>query len=194
MIVPGKFTRAKFADFKGITAQLEAVTKVYHLAKKNRSIIILNPDTGIGKTHLAVAAFKLSWQYDTKIEKDCFGGPTGRRFRYDMHRSVFVPVWKDGKELEHAYYRHEEKMAPLYKARRLLLDDLTTEPDGAKESIESLFRHFYDHGKQIIATAPMTFDQFTAHYNGCITRRMDDMGVFVELSGERYRDKQGIGH
>jgi len=72
-----------------------------------------------------------------------------------------------------------------------LLDELTTEPDGAKESIESLFRHFYDHGKQIIATVPMTFDQFTAHYNGCITRRMDDMGVFVELSGDRYRDKRG---
>ena len=141
----------------------------------------MSPDTGIGKTHLAVAAFRESWRNDTKIEKDAFGDPTGRLFRYVVQKSVFVPVWKIGKELEHAYYRHEEKMKGLFNARRLLLDELTTEPEGAKEAIEGLFRHFSDYNKQIIATVPMNFQQFEKHYNGCITRRMDDMGSFVEL-------------
>jgi len=176
-------------DFKDITEQREAAKKAYHYAKRNKSIFILNPDSGIGKTRLAVAAFKLSWQYDTYIEKNCFDEVVHAAQRRDPENSLFVPIWKVGVELDQAYFRLEDKMRKLFRARRLLLDELTTEPEGARQSIENLIRHFSDYNKQIIATIPMTLKDFEGYYNGCITRRMSDNGVFIELEGEQFKEK-----
>ncbi|MBM3327780.1 MAG: hypothetical protein FJY65_12575 [Calditrichaeota bacterium] len=166
MEIPKPYRHCTFENWQGDAGgKLNDILKA---AQERHNILIGDERTGIGKTHLAVAALIHSWFYDLKD-----------KYQYDASLYRFYSIRRLGFQLDLAGIRLEEIIDEVLEHRGCLLDELGAEPERATEKIELVIDELYLKGRQIIITTNLISESLIQKYNPAIIRRVTENGIIV---------------
>ena len=191
MSIAPEYIGKKFCNFDvGFNKQKVKAAEIEHAARNRRWIILSGDDPGVGKTHLAIAAMKLSWRMDRAPEPPFY--ETEAVPDEDSYR--FIPMRDWGQRIVSAGYRAEEIWDETVNGCRcLLLDDLGFEPERCNCHISRLVDDYYRRQRQLIITTNLDADGLVYRYGGAIVDRIiGKAGRIIEMTGRSYR-QQGDG-
>ena len=189
---PGRQGVASFHNYRSeYNNDTKLIEQIIQSAKELRWLIICSPVSGRGKSHLAVAAMRLSYHHDqhpvrrnkeVNFEQAFLDPITMTSYPPKAYR--FLSVRRTGQELAMAGVGLPKMLDSLLNHKRcLLLDELGLEPDSAISRIELILEDVFNSRGQIIATTPLTPEQLIARYNLSIIRRIEDRGEIISLPG-----------
>jgi len=178
MEIPKPYRHCTFKNWQGDAGgKLNDILKA---AQERHNILIGDERTGIGKTHLAVAALIHSWFYDLKgkFQNDV----SLYKFysvRHDASLYKFYSVRRLGFMFDLAGIRLGEIIDEILEHRCVLLDELGAEPERATEKIELVIDELYLKGRQIIITTNLNNESLIQKYNPAIIRRITENGIII---------------
>ena len=180
MMVPATYHHCRFDTFdpSGLKDKFDQIVES---ANNRQWIVIVGRETGIGKTHLAVAAMARSWAKDL----------TYRGIRHSTHDYRYHSALRLGMDMDMAGINLPYVFnGVLSGARCLLIDELGREPDKASDKMSYLIDDCFSRERQFIATSNLSLAEFTKRYDSATLRRITDMGIIVTAD---WKPKQGRG-
>lgn len=167
-------------------------------------ILVMLGNAGTGKTVAAAA-----WVLDGYIPlpgpdtpENTWQGCDWKRYAegrdardmYGVLRPTPMPLWVSAARLARWERYKDEAMDKLFKASKLVIDDIGAEFNDEKDNFLTLFGEVVTerlaNGRPIVITSNATFEEFRKRYDGRIVDRVREHGRFVSFAGESMRRRQ----
>lgn len=174
--VPGVFLDATFDSYapqdpQQQSARREAKSYAAALAERDNGALILEGDTGLGKTHLAVAALRVIAKHTESL------------------LFAYVPSFLDELRAQATSDEPGRLFGRACEARMLVLDDLGAErpTEFAREKLEQLIHVRWSERRPMIITQNTSLEQLQSMLGAPLVRRIKDAtSVYIELRGDAY--------